>query len=408
MRETSSAANRVSAVPPKKPVSSRLYVTHVVLSLDCGGLERVVVDLVRQGGRRGQHVSVLCLERPGILAPQLQRMGVRVACLNKLPGLRWNTRAAVQAALRILQPDVVHTHQIAALLYTGPAAARAGIKVVHTEHSNHLARASGWLRRWRYRLLLGWSGKSAGHFCCVASDIARAVTRLRVVPARKVRVVRNGIDHTSYTTQTDQGQTRKALGIPADVPVIGTIGRLHPVKRQDLLISAFARLLAKIPTAHLVIVGEGPSHQPLDELAQRLSISSRVHLTGYIADPKPLLQIMDIFALPSQWEGMPLVILEAWASGLPVIASDVGGVPELVQPDINGLLFGNGNESALSKGIFEMLQDKGKAQALAAAGRAAVVDRYCAERMTAEYERLYRNVLGVSTLHCKTSSWKTS
>lgn len=402
MWESPSAIDDANRVPQANTAESRMYITHAVLSLDCGGLERVVVDLVRHSAYRGQHVSVLCLERPGMLAPQVERMGVPVVCLNKLPGLRWSTKNAALAALKMLQPDVVHTHQITPLLYIAPAAAQAGIQIVHTEHSNHLARASSWLRRWRYRALLRWSGRGAGRFCCVAADIARAVSRLGIVPARKVHLVPNGIDISAYSADMDRSHARAELGIPTDAPVIGTVGRLHPVKSQDVLIRAFATLTARLPQAHLIIVGEGPAHQKLAKLAQRLSIANRVHLTGYRADPKPLLNIMDVFALTSRWEGMPLAILEAWASGLPVVASAVGGIPELVRCGENGLLFPDGDETALAAAVEGLIQDRTKARELGMSGRADVAASYSLQRMTTEYERHYRELMAErDPCHCK-------
>ena len=384
----------IGETPAKqKPYGPPIYVTHAVLSLDCGGLERVVVDLARHGSMHGQQVSVLCLERPGLLAPQVERLGVRVVCLNKPPGVCWEMRKSALAAMKLLQPDVLHTHQLAALFYIAPAAAKAGTRVVHTEHSNHLARAPGWIRRWRYRLMLGWAGRGSGRFCCVAPDIAREVTRLGVLPRRNVHIVPNGIDTAEDMPATERLLSRAKLGIPTDASVIGTVGRLHPVKQQDLLIRAFAGLRRHLPGAHLVIVGEGPAHRELVELSQALSLSGSVHFTGYSAQPQRFLQIMDVFALTSRWEGMPLAVLEAWAAGLPVVASAVGGIPELVRPGENGLLFRNGNEPELTAALEELLTNRPRACQLGATGRADVADRYSAERMTAAYERHYRELL---------------
>src|SRR5262245_45704857 len=127
----------------------QLNITHVVLSLDAGGMERVVLSLAREGVARGQVVRVVCLERPGVLAPQFAALGVEVECLDKRPGLRFEVARRLKRLWQAAPPDVVHTHQIGALFYAGRAARRAGVPVVvHTEHGKHFA---NWRARW-----LGW------------------------------------------------------------------------------------------------------------------------------------------------------------------------------------------------------------------------------------------------------------
>src|SRR2546423_942770 len=148
-------------------MSAELNITHVVLSLDVGGLERVVLSLVREGVRAGHRVSVLCLERPGKMAPQAEALGAPVTCVNKPPGVRLATVGKVAEFLRRVKPDVVHTHQIGALFYAGPAARRAGVPVVvHTEHGKHFE------TRRRNRWLGWWAAKNAQRMFCVSADIA--------------------------------------------------------------------------------------------------------------------------------------------------------------------------------------------------------------------------------------------
>jgi glycosyltransferase involved in cell wall biosynthesis len=371
-------------------------VTHAVLALDTGGLERIVVDLVREGRRLGQEVSVLCLERPGTLGSQVEALGGRLVCVGKKPGLRFGGGGAIQAALRELRPDVLHTHQVGALFYAGPAARAAGAPViVHTEHINNIRKANdGFFRRQRMSWLWWWAARHARKFFCVSADIADELGGRGIVPRHKLEVLLNGINTEPFRAPFDRAAFRGSLGIPADAPVIGTVGRLNEVKRQDLLLRAFAQVKTECPAARLLLVGDGPQRATLEALASQLELGGAVHFAGYQAHPENYLRAMDLFALTSRLEGLPLAILEAWAAGLPVVASAVGGVPDLVAPGANGLLFPSGDEAALTGLLLEMLRAPGRARALGDAGRAEVFAKYDLRRMAGDYDRHYRELLG--------------
>jgi glycosyltransferase involved in cell wall biosynthesis len=373
---------------------SSLRVTHVVLALDTGGLERIVVDLVRVGRAHGLDPSVICLERPGTLATQVEALGTPLVCADKPPGLRLGTVGKVRQLLRQLKPDVVHTHQIGALFYAGPAARREKVRaVVHTEHINNVAKSPTLNKKIRTRLLWGLAGAYADRFCCVSDDIAEAVKAFGTVPPRKVSVVLNGIDTDAFDSAGDSESLRRRLGIPSGAPVIGTVGRLNEVKRQDMLIRAFAKIADQNPTPHLLLVGDGPAFGSLRELVVLLGLADRVHFAGYQARPEHFLHLMDIFALSSRLEGMPLAILEAWAAGRPVIASRVGGVPAIVTDGATGILFESGDEAALTHAISGLLANPSEVQRLGEAGRRLVRSRYDLHVMAKSYADHYHLML---------------
>jgi glycosyltransferase involved in cell wall biosynthesis len=375
-----------------------LAVTHAVLSLDCGGLERVVIDLIREGRRRHQRVDVVCVERPGALAPEAERSGARVLCLNKAPGLSRQAAAAAVAALRQLRPDVLHTHQVGALLYAGRAARRAGVPVVvHTEHGNHV-KAKSWSRRVRQRALWAVAARRARKFFCVSAEIGREVTRYGAVARRKVQVVANGINLDALSDGSRNGGVRARLGIPANAPVVGTVGRLTEVKRQDLLVRAFADLRVRLTESRLLLVGDGPARGELEVLVASLGLAGVVHFAGYQARPEEFLGAMDVFALTSRSEGMPLSVLEAWAAGRPVVTSAVGGLPTLIDDGRTGLLVSFGEERALVGALERVLTDRGYGAELGRAGRERVRVEFSLERMAADYEGQYRRLLD----HCPT------
>jgi glycosyltransferase involved in cell wall biosynthesis len=369
------------------------HIVHGVLALDVGGLERIVLDLIRAGRRAGHRVSVVCVERPGALAAEAQLAGANVISLDKPPGRVSETVSKAGAALAALRPEVIHTHQIGALWYLGQAARSERIPVLHTEHGNHLALATGVWRRVKTRLFWRRAARLAGRFCCVSDDIARTVGRWWTVPRGKVVVVPNGIRVDLVADRAAGVAVRESLGIPAGVPVIGTVGRLNEVKRQELLLRAAARL----PEVRVLLVGDGPVRAQLEQEAIALGIRDRVVFAGYQSSPERFLQAMDVFALTSRSEGLPVSLLEAWAAGLPVVCSAVGGIPKVVTDGETGLLFASGNLDGLTAALATVLTHPELAQRLGQAGQTAVRERYSLERMAADYERLYRTLLATPT-----------
>lgn len=377
----------LSSTPRPHPAraSGPLAVSHVVLSLDVGGLERVVLDLVREGVRGGQRVSVVCLERLGRLADEVEAMGATVACLNKRAGLRPATTLGLRSVLRRLRPDVIHTHQLGALFY---AALATATPAVHTEHG----RAS--LERPRRRALARLSAWRASRFVCVSQDLGDEYRARGLVSPGKLRVISNGIDMQRFRGGFLRGHAKRDLGLPPGDPVVGTVGRLDEIKRQDLLIRAFASSLESVPRARLLLVGDGPARDELRRLAGDLGVADRVHFVGYLPDPAPCLRAMDLFALTSRSEGMPLAVLEAWAAGLPVVATRVGGLAEMTAGRPAAALVEPGDVGAIRDAITGLLRDADAAKALGEAGRRRVAEAYSLERMAADYHREYLGAIG--------------
>lgn len=352
------------------------------------------MNLARSGAELGQRVSVICLERPGDLASQVNASGAEVICLHKAAGRRPETVGKVRSVLRSLRPEVVHTHQIGALYYTGPAAKPENVPLlVHTEHTNQVAIHRSFERQVRARLLWCLGGRHAARFFCVSDDIASEATAFGTVPRHKVAVVLNGIDTDRFRAQGHAEALRESFGIPAGAPVVGTVGRLNEVKCQDLLIRSFRRVLDRVPDAHLLLVGDGPMRPSLHALVEELRLGDRVHFAGYQAAPDRYMQVMDVFALPSRAEGLPLAILEAWAAGLPVVATRVGGVPGLVEDGRTGLLINPGDGEALTAAIGRLIDDTELARRVGGAGRERAITDFDTRRMAGDYQRHYLELL---------------
>jgi glycosyltransferase involved in cell wall biosynthesis len=361
----------------------------VVLSLDVGGLERIVLGLVREGRKLGQKISVICLTARGALASEAEALGARVICVDKPPGLRPSVIPKLKLLLDELSPDVVHTHQIGALFYAGPAARSAGTPViVHSEHGKHYA------GRLRTRIMGRMASRRAARFFCVSRDIEVEVHKYRIADASKTAVVHNGIDVDLFDVPPDD-VLRAGLGILPGAQVIGTIGRLNEVKRQDVLLRAFAEVARSVRGVQLLLVGEGPMRAELERLAADLGVATATHFVGYQSKPERYLPLLDVFAITSRSEGMPLAVLEAWAARVPVVASAVGGLPEMIEHGRTGLLFPAGDHAALSQLLQSALGDSKQTRDLREAGLARVRSSFSLERMAGEYQRHYVELLGL-------------
>lgn len=368
--------------------SGRLRVAHVVLSLDVGGLERVVLDLVQAGRALGQQPLIICLERPGALAAEAAARGAHVVAFAKAPGIRPALTVQLRSAFAKLRPQVIHTHQITALLYAGPAARMAGVPViVHTEHGKNYA--SRRRTRWVGRL----AGACTQRFFGVSEDIVEEVRARRIVAGGKVRFLPNGIDLCRFSNLVSSNAVKQQFGIPDSDRVIGTVGRLTEIKCQDVLVRGFARAARARGDLRLLLVGDGPRRPALESLAERLGVRDRVHFAGYQSQPQQYLQSMDLFALTSRSEGMPLAVLEAWAAGVPVVATSVGGLPRLVDHGRTGWLIPPFDDEALTSALLGILSDADVHRRLVDAGRDEVQSTYHLHAMAQRYDDHYREIL---------------
>ena len=362
----------------------RARIVQVIPSLRVGGLENVVVRLVEHLAPVSEQAAVT----PAGTGPLAKRFpgGVPVFPLGEAhPPDRWNALRMARL-FRRLRPDIVHTRNwtcIDAII----GARLAGVPVViQGEHGREAADPEGRnRRRQQVRRLLS---PFVTEFVTVSRDLARWLVEQVRVPARKVRTIYNGVD-TERFAMGDRAAARQALGIPRDWTVAGTVGRLDPVKDQAGLIRAFAQAANQGKSA-LVIAGDGPSRRQLEALVNELGIGDRVRLLGERDDVPLILRALDVFVLSSIGEGISNAILEAMATGLPVIATRVGGNVELVQDGLTGCLIEPRRPEALATALTAYFHDPALARAHGAAGRERAAGEFGLERMLAGYTALYR------------------
>lgn len=365
------------------------HVVHVLSSYGMGGQERVAFDLAVGQLRAGWQVSVVSLAPPpdGPLAEEFRAAGVNVGRVEREhDGLDPKLVLRLARWFREQKVDLVHTHNRMALTYGAPAARLARARVVHTKHGKN--------PRGGKRLLLGNAAGRLVHAFVAVSEETAAVARKRYeVPLQRLSVIDNGIDLSRFhPDEAARTRVRSELGIPSDAVVIGTVARIAPEKNHAWLLRTAAPLLG--PSVRLVIAGDGPLLEAIRAQAVELGIAKHAHLLGVRRDVPAILNAFDIFAMSSETEGLPLVVLEAMASTLPVVSTSVGGIPNVVEEGRTGFLVPLGDEAALTARLAALVQDAALRREVGARARDVTLAKFSAERMQREYLDLYERVLG--------------
>ena len=363
-------------------------ITHFVENLDRGGLERVVIDLVRAQRAAGELCQVICLFQRGALADELAALGVPVHACGKRDGVDLAALARARKLLRQAGGGVLHTHNAAAHYHAVAASAGLGLeRVINTRHGMGAADPRS-RREWLYRR----SMVRTDTVVAVCEAARRQFEQQGVRPRGSLISIPNGIQVERFAVAT--GSSRHALaselGLAPGTRIIGTVGRLNWAKDQASLIRAFGLLHEAMPDTALVLAGEGALRGALEAEAGRLGVADAVRFLGDRSDVERLLRGFDLFALSSSTEGYSVALLEACASALPIVATDVGGNAEIVRHGINGLLVPAADPAALAEGLRALLQDPLRGARMAAAGRAWALAEGSYRTMAQRYARLYR------------------
>jgi len=347
-----------------------------------GGGQKVLLSLAGGLDRERFDVSV-CARDGGPLAEAVRRLGRRFhpAEFSKTAG-----RRLVEDLRRLLVAggiDVLHTHGGVAGLFGRRAAKKAGTPVVvHTLHGIHyLHYRNPILRRMFVGLERRFSRSTDAVVCVSEADRATAV-RMRLAPVSRLRLIRNGIEPPRAGEGAEGGRKFEA-------PVVGTVARLHRQKGVAYLLKAAEALGRVRPEVKVVVVGGGPLEAKFREALGRSGVGRSVVLLGERADAADILSTFDVFVLPSLWEGLPLVLVEAAARGKPIVATDIDGVREVLRDGETGLLVPPRDPAALTDAVIRLLDDPALARRLAERAKAEIPPRFTLDRMVAEYASLY-------------------
>jgi L-malate glycosyltransferase len=376
-------------------VAAPLKVMQLVLSLVIGGTEKLVYDLVCNVDRQHVRPVICCLDEFGELGEDLQRKGYPVYALKRQPGIDWRLIPRLHAILRNEQIEIIHAQQYTPYFYALMAAIYGNLrggtprpKIVFTEHGIPYPYRKKAKRFILNPLLLLF----ADDIITIAEYTKSVLVEFENYPAQRTRVLYNGINLAQFSQNFDPAPLKHSLGIPLDAKVIGIVARLDPVKNHALLLRAFHRVLRHCPDTYLVIVGHGTEESGLIALSQSLGIHEHTLFLGARRDVADLLHVLDIFALSSLSEGMSVTLLEAMGAGLPIVATRVGGNPEVVKDQETGYLVQKNNDQEMADKLIKLLQDNETRQRMGLAGRQRADTMFSLDKMVNAYTDLYFEV----------------
>ncbi len=369
-------------------VGAPLRVLELLVSTDFGGGPAHVRDLV--AGLSGAEFQFTVAGPPGgPYEREFAALGAEFVSV-RADRLSVGVLRQVVRLIRERRIQIVHSHGKGAGLYGRLAARLTGVVAIHTFHGIHYRNYPRlYLTVERY---LARHGYAVVH---VSASQAREALALGLAPAGRSRLLVNGVDAVRVRAAiAREPLSRAALGLDQDALVLGAVARFDPVKGLDVLVRAFAQILARRPDTQLLLVGDGPEAPRLRELARALGLAERVVFAGALKDAARGLPALDLYVSASQREGLPLALLEAMACGLPVLATRVPGNVDVVNDGVTGVLVPPGDPDGLARAAVELLEDPARRRALGEAGRERVESHFALSRLVTEMRDLYREAAG--------------
>lgn len=401
MASTVATQHDLAGAEDARAAVAPIRVAHVLHTFGMGGAERIAALLANHADREGFRPMIVCLGENRADGRWELADDVEVVALHKSSG---NDPRVVFRLARLLRErgiDVVHSNNWGTLLETTLARRRAGVPChVHVEHGAELADLRlGFVKRQLRGMAMRWAFRRVDALVSVCDGVTRLLTYRCGYPAQQVRHIPNGVETPPGARDpAERSRVRAALGVGPETCVVGSVGRLAPVKDFPTAIEAVGRLAHDGHDVHLLLVGDGPEHSALAERAQARGIARRVHLLGEQGRVGPWLAAMDVYVNSSLSEGMSLSILEGMSAGLPLVVTDVGENAALLGagPEA-GLVVAPGSAERLAAALRQLAGDPALRRRLGDAARQRFGQHYTVEQMAGGYEALYRSLLRART-----------
>ena len=369
--------------PASARVSGKIRVLQLTATLAIGGSEQLAATIGR-GLDRANFESLFAAVGPdGPIGQALHEEGFGTFAFDRPPGLTPRLLWRMRRFLREQRVDIVQTHHLQSLVYGGLPARLVGARLVHTEHD-----VQTFTQRPRLIRLLRWLGPLVHRFVAIDQHLADFLRDQVRLPAQRIEVIRNGVDLSRFQPAHCQPES---TGRPF---VVGWVGRLEPPKRPDVLVDALAQLAPALPELRVRMAGPGSLLEPMRQRASQAGIGDRLELLGPRDDVAQLLADMDCYVLCSDNEGLPIALVEAMATGLPCIASAVGGIGGLIRHEIDGLLL-QPNDPSLLAGLLRRIHDDGPwRRQLGQSARATAAANYDLKGMIERYSAIFCELAG--------------
>ncbi len=369
-----------------------------ILEATTGGTRRHLVDLVTHLDPEKFEITVICATlRDARFLEDIERMrrqGTRIHLVQMVrpihPPRDLAAFVRIYRLLKCGRYDVVHTHSAKAGFLGRVAARLTGVpRIIHTPHGFPFQMDVDPLRRALYRALERFAARHTEALVCVSAEERDLASRLKLLPRSRIRVVANGIETKDGTTY-DSSAVHAELGIPLSCDIVGAVGRYTRQKGLDYLLDAAASVIQKHPDTRFLLVGDGEDQRKLQHHAKRLGIADSILFVGYREDVNPILNAMDIFVLPSLWEGLPYALIEAMRMGKAIVATNVGGARDAVWSTVSGLLVPPASAEYLADAINELLDDPDYRRRLGDSAVSFAATHYRIDTMVARLADLYR------------------
>lgn len=370
---------------------ARPLVLHVLHTLNMGGAEVLVRDMIADLRDRYRFL-VVSLDDDGPLHAELCRLGAEVHVLHRKPGFDLSVVRRIAGLVRRREVSVIHAHQYTPFVYAGIARLMGGwqSKLIFTEHGRHYPDRRRFKRVLANQMLLT---ALAHRITAVGRFVRHALVDNEAMPAKRIRVIYNGVRTDRFAPDAQRRTAmRRELGLSDDQPVICQVGGFRPVKDHRTAIRALRALHLLGCPATLLLVGDGPCLGDARAEATLCRVEGSVKFLGRREDVADLWQAADVAMLTSRSEGISVALLEAMATGVPVVATDVGGNREIVHQDVTGLLAPRGHPAAIAEALHRVLTNPELRRRLGQASRRRVIERFEKQTMHRAYARLYQDL----------------
>lgn len=366
----------------------RIRIVYLLPELKWGGSEKHAIQLASGLRERGHDARIVCLFREGPLGDEAREKGIPFTCLN-LP-YRWGIRTllGIQDWIRSHPVDVLHTYLFGFHLFAGLPARLLKIPVLLSSRRE----IPHW-QKGRHRWLEKVGNLFVDQIVCVSKAVEKWALEKEGIPPEKVLTIYNGVDVNRFNPARIQSFVRREFQIPSGTPLIGTVANMATEKGYPDLLEAAQLILQKSPEARFLFVGFGPREGEIRERAQKIAGHEQIIFTGARTDIPNLIGAMDVFVLASVIEGFPNVLLEALAMAKPVVATEVGGIPELIESGRNGILVPPRDGRALAEAVLSLFKNPEGARAMGRRGMEKIRKSFTLERMFDQYEALYLSLL---------------